>query len=99
MLSGDSKMNLTFWKKLHISRLFIFISLVGLTGCTSVNAALNSFNGNSNSDYVGQPNVYEDTPSSDDTPYAIQQYLDQLKVAQNNQSDEQTTLWKSESQK
>jgi hypothetical protein len=57
------------------------IALVGLTGCSAINATLNSFNGNSNGDYVGQPNVTEDTPSSDDTPYAIQQYLDEIKVA------------------
>jgi hypothetical protein len=96
MLLGDNKMNLIFWKKLPISRLFILIALVGLTGCTSLNTALNSLNGNTNSDYVGQPNVYEDGPNSDDAPYAIQQYLDQLKVAQNNQSDEQAILEKSE---
>jgi hypothetical protein len=79
--------------------MFIYVALASLPGCASVNTMLNSFNSDSNGEYVGQPNIPDDAPSSDDTPYAIQQYLDQIKVARNNQSDEQTTLGKSESQK
>ncbi len=92
-------MNSIFSKKLPISKLFILIALASLTGCSNVNSMLTSFNSGSSSEYVGQPNVPDDAPNSDEMPYAIQQYLDQIKVAQNNQSSEQTTLGKYEIQK
>jgi hypothetical protein len=96
MVTGDRKMNLIFWKKYQLSRILICIAIASLTGCSSINTMLNNFNSDPNSVYAGQPNVPEDAPSSDDTPFAIQQYLDQIKVAQNNQSDEQRTPGKSE---
>jgi hypothetical protein len=92
-------MNLIFWEKFNISRMIILAALASLPGCASVNTMLNNFNGDTNREYVGQPNVPDDAPNSDDTPYAIQQYLNQIKVAQNNQTEEQTTLGISERQK
>jgi hypothetical protein len=100
MLSGDIKMKLIFWKKLPVTipvtSLYILIASVGLTGCANINTPFDSFTGNSNSEYAGQPNVAVDASGTDDIPYAIQQYLEQIRVAQNNQFDEPTTSEKSD---
>ena len=69
-------------------RIIMYAYLVFLTGCSAINSPFNNTSyASNNSVQVNQPADYQTT---DDTPYAISQYLDDLIVARSNQSEEQS---------
>jgi hypothetical protein len=59
-----------------------------MTGCSSFVSPFN------NSSYTSNADQTDTTDSTDDVPYAIGQYLDQIRIAQDGQQNEPATQQK-----
>jgi len=74
---------------MRMARIFMCAALAGLTGCSAFNSPFN--NAQNTSSYNTQTTQTDDYQTTDDTPHAISQYLDELRIAGNGQVEEQST--------
>ena len=81
---------------MRVMRILMIVAFSSLTGCTTINSPFNNTsNTSSNTVQLDQPVEYQTT---DDTPYAISQYLDEIRIAGNSQSGERSAQDKSKRQ-
>jgi hypothetical protein len=64
----------------------MYVVLACLTGCSAFNSPFNTASYESSN--TAQVNQSVDYQTTDDSPHAITQYMDDLKVAGGNQSDQ-----------
>ncbi len=77
--------------KLFTPRILLMcFAVAGLTGCSGFVSPL-SDTPSPNQGITQNQNQDDDTANSDSTPYAIDQYLNQIKIAHNTQSDPAST--------
>ncbi len=75
--------------KLFTPRMLLMcFAIAGLTGCSTFVSPLSD---TSSSNQGITQNQDDDTSNSDSTPYAIDQYLNQIRIAHSTQSDPAST--------
>jgi hypothetical protein len=77
-------------------RIVVYVIFACLAGCSAISSPFNNnTSSSSNNSQLSQPDDFQTT---DDTPYAIGQYLDEIKVAGRGQAEEQPSQSKGKRQ-